>query len=267
MDIGFCRDTGLLRKLNEDSILYTCFDLRTHLGNQSAGLFTVADGMGGHNAGEIASDLAVRVFHIACVSGLLAPSYSAPLSIMSEAFNKANSAVLEAARDRELQGMGTTLTSALVIGQDMYIAHIGDSRCYIINGRETLQVNRDHSVVQHMVEAGLITPEQARIHPRRNEITSVLGYSRDSIADLLHLRLYAGDHVLLCSDGLHGVVPDDKIASTVLAAASLDQACADLVSQANLAGGPDNISAVLTRPTNLPSYQAIVSAETGIRIK
>ncbi len=267
MDIGYSWDTGLLRKLNEDSVLYTFFDLKTHLGTQTAGLFTVADGMGGHNAGEIASDLAIRVFHIACVSGLLAPSPTLPLTIMGEAFNKANSAVLEAARDRDLQGMGTTLTSALVTGQDMYIAHIGDSRCYIINGRETLQVTSDHSVAAHMVEAGLITPEQARVHPRRNEITRVLGYSRDAVPDLLHVKLFAGDHILLCSDGLCGVLPDDKIAAAVLGANSLNQACADLTALANLAGGSDNISTILVKPANLPSYQAVITAQTGIRIK
>jgi protein phosphatase len=267
MEIGYCRDTGLLRKLNEDAILYNIFDLQSHLGKINCGLFSVADGMGGHNSGEIASDLALRAFHIACVSGLLAPSPADCLSVLAGAFTRANSAVLEAARDSSMQGMGTTLTSALIMNNDMYITHIGDSRCYIINSRETLQVTKDHSVVQQLVEAGLITPEQARAHPRRNEITRVLGYSRETIPDLLHVRLYSSDHILLCSDGLCGVLTDDTIAATVLDATGLDEAASALVSQANLAGGPDNISVMLAKPAGLPSWQAIISTQTGIRIK
>jgi serine/threonine protein phosphatase PrpC len=267
VDVAYAWDTGLMRKLNEDTVLYSLFDLRSHLGEVRAGLFTVADGMGGHNAGEIASDLAVRTFHIACTGGLLAPSPTSPLSIMAEAFNRANSAVLEAAQDSSMEGMGTTLTSALIISQDMYITHIGDSRCYIISEHETLQVTTDHSVVQQMIDAGLITPEQARTHPRRNEITRSLGYSRSYTPDLRHVKLYAGDNVLLCSDGLCGVLPNDRIAATVREAPSLKQAADDLASLANLAGGPDNISVILVKPSGLPSWQTITSAQTGIRIK
>ena len=207
MDIGYGWDTGLLRKLNEDSIFFTSFEIKTHLGTASAGLFAVADGMGGHNAGEVASNLAVKTFFAECLAGLLERSPSPPLTIMSDAFNRANSSVIEAAGDRDLQGMGTTLTAALVIDHDMYIAHIGDSRCYIINTRETLQVTRDHSVVQQLVDAGKITQEEARSHPRRNEITRVLGYPGDSAPDLIQVKLYAGDNILLCSDGLCGVLP------------------------------------------------------------
>ena len=168
MDIGYGWDTGLIRKLNEDSIFFTSFEIKTHLGTASAGLFAVADGMGGHNAGEVASNLAVKTFFAECLAGLLEQEPPPPLSIISDAFNRANNSVIEAAGDRDLQGMGTTLTAALVIDHDMYMAHIGDSRCYIINTRETLQVTRDHSVVQHLVDAGKITQVEARSHPRRN---------------------------------------------------------------------------------------------------
>jgi len=265
LETGYSWDTGLLRKLNEDSILCTAFDLKTHLGTMSAGLFAVADGMGGHNAGEIASDLAIRTFHAGCISSLLAQSPAPPLSIIAGAFNKANSAVLDAARDRELQGMGTTLTTALVIGQDMYVAHIGDSRCCIINTREIIRITKDHSVVQELIDAGIITLEQARNHPRRNEITRVLGYATDAVPDLLQVKLYAGDNILLCSDGLCSVLPPEKIAETVLNSLHPNQACADLTAQANLAGGPDNISAIIVKPDNLPSWQAIITARTSIR--
>jgi serine/threonine protein phosphatase PrpC len=265
LETGYSWDTGLLRKLNEDSILCTSFDLRTHLGVVSAGLFAVADGMGGHDAGEIASDLAVRTFHAECISGLLAQSPAPPLSILSAAFDKANSSVLDAASDSDLHGMGTTLTAALVIGGDIYVAHIGDSRCYVINTWETIQVTKDHSVVQQLVDAGTITPEQARSHPRRSEITRVLGYCPDAVPDLHHVKLYAGDNILLCSDGLCGVLPLNKISETVIGSPSPNQACIDLTAQANLAGGPDNISVIIVRPGDLPSWQAVITAQTNIR--
>jgi protein phosphatase len=222
--------------------------------------------MGGHDAGEIASDISIRAFHAECISGLLNRPSDPGLSVMSAAFNKANSAVLEAASERSLQGMGTTLTAALIIGQDMYIAHIGDSRCYIINSRETIQVTTDHSVVQELVEAGNISPSEAQTHPRRNEITRVLGYNADALPDLIKVKLYAGDNILLCSDGLCGVLAPGRIEETVLASQGPGQACADLTSQANLAGGPDNISVIIARPDGLPSWQALISARTGVSV-
>ncbi len=265
LETGCAWDTGLLRKFNEDSIFCASFDLKTHNGVMSAGLFAVADGMGGHNAGEVASDLAIRTFHSEVISGLLDLPATPPMEILAEAFKMANSAVFYAAGDRSLQGMGTTLTAALVLNQDMYLAHIGDSRCYIINSRETLHVSSDHSVVQQLVDEGVITPEEARSHPRRNEITRVLGYSADAQPDLLQVKLYAGDNILLCSDGLCGVLEDSKIARTVLESADPQQACAELTAQANLAGGPDNISVIIVRPGNLPSWQAMIAAQTSVR--
>ena len=265
LETGFSWDTGLLRELNEDSILCTSFDLRTHLGVVSAGLFAVADGMGGHSAGEIASDFATRILHTECVNELLAQHPAPPLSILADAFSKANSVVLEAAAAGDLQGMGTTLTAALVIGSDLYLAHVGDSRCYIINTWETLQVTKDHSVVQQLVDAGTITPEEARNHPRRNEITRVLGYSVDILPDLQQVKLYSGDTILLCSDGLHGVLDSHEIAKTALDSQKPEQACSDLTAQANLAGGPDNISVVIVKPGNLPSWKAMITVETGIK--
>ncbi len=265
LETGYSCDTGLLRGLNEDTVLCTSFDLRTHLGIISAGLFAVADGMGGHNAGEVASDLATRTFHVECMSRLLDRPSAPPLSILTAAFHRANSSVLDAASDRDLQGMGTTLTAALVIGCDMYVVHIGDSRCYIINEREIIQVTKDHSVVQQLVDAGKITAEEARSHPRRNEITRVLGYSEEAVPDLHHIKLYAGDNILLCTDGLCGVSPQESISEIVRSSKDLNEACIDLTAQANLAGGPDNISVIIVKPSNLPSWQALIKAETTLR--
>ena len=264
MEIGYWSDTGLMRSLNEDSVLCTRFDLKTHLGMVSAGLFAVADGMGGHNAGEVASDLAVRTFHAECLSRLLTQTTISPLSILEAAVIRTNAIVFNTAAQEGLRGMGTTLTAALVIGNNLYVAHIGDSRCYIINARETIQVTKDHSVVQQLVDAGIITAEEAMHHPNRNEITRALGYFRETTPDLYHLKLYAGDHILLCSDGLCGVLPPEKIARTVMGTPGASQACLDLTAQANLAGGPDNISVIIVKPENLPSWQAVVSSETTL---
>ncbi len=264
LETGYSWDTGLLRQINEDSILCTRFDLRTHLGLVSAGLFAVADGMGGHSAGEVASDIAIRTLHARCIAGLLAQYPDPPLSVLATAFDETNRQVLDAAGDKGLEGMGTTLTAALVIDGDLYVAHIGDSRCYIINRRETIQVTKDHSVVQQLMDAGSITAEQARNHPRRNEITRVLGYSRDIVPDLHHLKLYAGDNILLCSDGLHSVLTSEEISEAVTGSHDPNQACIDLTAQANLAGGPDNISVIIARPGSLPSWQAMITAQTSI---
>jgi serine/threonine protein phosphatase PrpC len=265
LETGYSWDKGLLRDINEDSILCTSFDLRTHLGVISAGLFAVADGMGGHNAGEIASDLAIRTIEVGCIFRLFAQYPVSPLSILAAAFDEANSKVLDSTNDSELKGMGTTLTTALVIDGDMYVAHIGDSRCYVINTRETIQVTKDHSIVQQLVDSGAITPEQAQTHPRRNEITRVLGYSSNIVPDLHQVKLYAGDNILLCSDGLCSVLPSNKIMETVIGSPNTNQACIDLIAQANLAGGPDNISVIIVKPSNLPSWQAVITAQTSIR--
>ena len=263
METGYSWDMGLTRKLNEDSIFCGTFDINTHLEKISAGLFAVADGMGGHSAGEIASSLAIKNFCSEVMAGLLERSAASPLTTLSDAFSRANNSVLAASREKSLEGMGTTLTCALVLGPDMYVAHIGDSRCSIINSRETLQVTRDHSVVQKLVDTGIITPDEALSHPRKNEITRVLGYYPDAKPDLLHVKLYAGDNILLCSDGLCGVLPTAVIAKTVLAAGSAQQACGELAEQANLAGGPDNISAIIIKPSNLPSWQAVINVHTS----
>jgi len=256
-----------MRKLNEDSIFYLSFELETHADKIQAGLLAVADGMGGHDAGEVASALAIRYFCRECLNSLLTARTGPILPIMANAFKEANDAIIDTAGDAGLHGMGTTLTAVISIGQDMFVTHIGDSRCYIINQREIMQVTRDHSIVQQMVDADMITQEEARKHPRRNEITRVLGYSRDTSPDLIHIKLFSGDIILLCTDGLSGVVSDEMIAKTVLTSPDLNQASQELIDQANLAGGPDNISVIMAQPENLPSWQAIMDAQTSLRIK
>lgn len=279
MRIGHKCDVGQVRELNEDSLLCLKFDAEFHSDTESAGLFVVADGMGGHNAGEIASQWGVKIVAGACLSRLLRPTdesagkkeeESADIDslegILDSAVKEANRVLFEKTREKEaLQGMGTTLTAAVITGQDLYVTHVGDSRCYIINNRETIQVTRDHSVVQEMVDTGMITPEEARTHPRKNVITRVVGYYQEVEADSYQRKLYQGDSILLCSDGLWGVVSDQEITETVLAAKTAQQACTELVARANQLGGPDNISVVIVRPEHLPSWQELLTADTQAR--
>ena len=280
MQVNYKCDVGQARQLNEDSVLCLTFDVEFGANRQSAGLFIVADGMGGHNAGEVASEWGVKMVARGCLSRLLCiqaesssktsshnHAYDPQLALV-KAVNEANLSLFNRARERQaFQGMGTTITAALLIGQDMYVAHLGDSRCYIINSRETIPVTKDHSEVQELVDAGLISPEQAMTHPRKNVITRVLGYYRDITVDCHHLKLYREDNVLLCSDGLWEVLTAKVISEVVLSAKDPQQACPELVTRANNLGGPDNISVIIVKPENLPSCQELVNMDTQVIIK
>jgi serine/threonine protein phosphatase PrpC len=265
LEIGHGWHTGLSRDINEDSILYTSFNIRTHMGIVSGGLFAVADGMGGHSSGEVASDLAIKTFQANCIYNVSTRQDVSPLAILTAAFEEANERIIKEEENVEMKGMGTTLTSALIMGEDMYIAHVGDSRCYIISEGEAIQVTRDHSVVQQLLDSGSITDEEARIHPQRNLITRVLGHSKEIVPDLHQIKLYAGDNILLCSDGLHGVLTVEAMSKAVMDSPDVNYACAELIAHANLAGGPDNISVIIVKPGNLPSRQSLIAAKTGIR--
>lgn len=278
MQAGCRCDIGRTRRLNEDSVVCLVFDVGIGGNGQPTGLFIVADGMGGHNAGEVASRVGATTFMEECLSNLLEQvgrsgaggtgqnsPVLAPYVALEAAVARTNKVLFEMSRERQtLHGMGTTLVAALIIGGELYVVSIGDSRCYVINSRETIQVTRDHSQVQEMLDAGLITEEQARTHPQRNVITRVLGYYHEVTADYYQLKLYQGDNVLLCSDGLWGVLSDQMIAQTVLASSTPQEACAELVAQANQLGGPDNISVIVVRPEKVPSWFDIMTAETEL---
>jgi serine/threonine protein phosphatase PrpC len=279
MQIGYKSDAGQVREHNEDSLLCLKFDAEFNTGTESAGLFVVADGMGGHNAGEVASQLAVRTFAKECLSRLLVPPDKAAgkkeegyvdvynlEDIMASAVKEANKVLFDKNTDKNaLQGMGTTLTAALITGQDLYVIHIGDSRCYIINDRETIEVTEDHSMVQEMVGTGMISPEEAKIHPHRNVITRVVGYYQEVEADCYRRKLYDGDRVLLCSDGLCGTLSDQEITKIALAAETAQQACNKLIDRANELGGTDNVSVIVVSPSQLPSWQQLLTADTQAR--
>ena len=276
MQIGCRTDVGRKRQLNEDSVMTHKFDAIFPSSLETGALFVVADGMGGHNAGEIASELGVRVFASECLRRLIVKSDKVTIidnrlinkftvqDIFDQAIQSANEAVAQQAQEQGLQGMGTTIVAALIIGQNMYITNVGDSRCYLINGREITQITRDHSLVQEMADAGMITPEEAMTHPRRNEITRAIGAYPEITGDFYFCKLYEGDTILLCSDGLTSMLPEQKIAEITLNAASPDQACNDLIAMANEAGGIDNITVIVVRPGQLPSLTDIIASDTEI---
>lgn len=272
MKLGYISDIGRRKEQNEDSLLCLQLDVESDSTPEISGLFIVADGMGGHKAGEIASQLAIKVMVRVCILRLIGPDDQSThhdpdtqdvANVLSTAMDMANSIIHEASKkDSNLKDMGTTISAALIAGKELYVANAGDSRCYIINDRENICVTKDHSLVQEMADAGLITHEETRHHPKKNILTRVVGYDNKVQPDIFHRTLYEEDFILLCSDGLWSVVPDQQIRDTVLSATTVQQACNDLVELANSAGGPDNISVIIIKPENLPVRRDILAAET-----
>ena len=223
-------DTGRQRRANEDS-----FFVR-------APLFVVADGMGGAQAGEVASRLAAETFS----AGL--PDGGTSEQRLEARVREANQRIHDVSReDRALNGMGTTLTAAYLDGDELTLAHVGDSRAYLLRDGELTRLTRDHTLVEELVRRGELTEEEAAEHPQRSIITRALGPEPDIDIDLHTHRAQAGDVLLLCSDGLTGMIGEDEVQELLAAAASLRDAGRALVDAANAAGGRDNITVVLFR--------------------
>jgi serine/threonine protein phosphatase PrpC len=248
LQIGMASDPGRVRERNEDASLVWQYTLAQH--GQSPltiGLFIIADGMGGHVHGEQASALSVRlaaehvVRHV-CLPTLAeddAGSERVPINeILEESVRLANQGLI-----RRMPDAGTTLTMALVLGDGVYIAHVGDSRVYL-GERGSLQLlTQDHSLAARLVETGSATPEE--VTSQRNMLYKALGQGIEIEPDILYCDLEVGQYLLLCCDGLWGKVQDEEIAATVEAASTPDLACQHLVTRANENGGEDNISVIL----------------------
>jgi protein phosphatase len=242
-----CTDVGLVREHNEDQIAWS----------DAAGIAVLADGMGGHRAGEVASRLAVRTV-VDELRGALAeaplPDHAADdgtdaIYLCMNAVAQANTVIHQAAQvDPNCAGMGTTIVVALCGAESCTVAHVGDSRLYLLRAGELKQVTLDHSVVQDVVRQGLYTPEEARQAFSKNIITRALGVAADVDVETQELQTQPGDVLLLCSDGLSDQVQDADIALTLRNfGANLDGAARHLVSLANGRGGHDNVSVVLVR--------------------
>lgn len=211
-------------------------------------VFAVADGMGGHVAGEVASQTALEP--LAGIDDGRWPTAAQAERALADAVRSANHEVVEkAASDRALRGMGTTLTAVLVREGRLHVAHVGDSRAYLLRPDEGMsQLTTDHTLVEQLVQEGRLSRDEIATHPQRSVITRAIGVETTVEVDTLApLELRPGDQVLLCSDGLTGPVGDDEIRRLLTASPDPDEACAQLVAAANAAGGPDNITVVLLR--------------------
>lgn len=234
-------DVGIVRSGNEDSYLMLA----------DRGLFIVADGMGGHAAGEVASEMAVHIVarEIGSLRGV--PDAQASERI-SRSLVTANEAIFERTlAEPDKRGMGTTVTALALLPGRYLIGQVGDSRAYLLRDGELLQITRDHSYVQEQVDAGLLTPEQARVHPYSNVITRCVGAGSDVVPDLYFGELRAGDVLLLASDGLTGMLEDEQLAR-ILADPQGPQAWVDrMITEANRRGGLDNITTIVVKIESL----------------
>jgi protein phosphatase len=241
-------DNGLRRTSNEDS----------HSSRPDLGLFVVADGMGGHVAGEVASRVAVESIaaFIEETAGAdknrtwpfpFEPELSLEANRLKAAFRLANRRIAAAIADsQDLRGMATTASAILHGPTHSCVGHIGDSRVYVLREDALTQLTNDHSWVEEQVRAGTLTPAAARLHPWRNVVTRALSGGEDPDVDVVEIQPAPGERFLLCSDGLFGVVVDEQIAEILSdRRAPLDEICARLIDAANAAGGPDNITAMV----------------------
>jgi protein phosphatase len=231
-------DRGRVRSNNEDSAGYFVPEGTEELEERGA-VFVVADGMGGHRGGEIASRIAVRTI----LAFYTADSSGDRSEALARAFHEANETIIqEAVADSTLFGMGTTCTALALQSGRAYVAHVGDSRCYLLRDGTIRQLTSDHSIVGEMVRSGILSDEDARNHPRRNVITRSLGAQPELSTETPEsLALRPGDTFLLCSDGLTGYLADDELAA-VLAAHSPEEAGKKMIKMANEHGGRDNIT-------------------------
>jgi protein phosphatase len=233
-------DIGRKRKLNQDYV-YTSEQPVGNLPN----VFIVADGMGGHNAGDYASKVTVETM----VSDIAASFEKNPIKIMEKAIEAANTAVHQKSCENvEYEGMGTTVVASTYIGGFLQVANVGDSRLYIINDREIRQITRDHSLVEEMIRVGGIARADARNHPDKNIITRAVGVSDTVEPDFFTVEIKEGDTVLMCTDGLTNMLEDEEIRMIVNGSRDIVEKAEKLIKAANDNGGRDNITVVLIEP-------------------
>ena len=237
MKVFSATDMGRVRQMNQDYI-YTSEEAVWNLPN----LFVVADGMGGHNAGDFASRYGVSVL----VETVRKDRNFNPVKIMRNGIEAANREVLEQSHiNREMAGMGTTMVACTVVGGYAYIANVGDSRLYVV-GDSITQITQDHSLIAEMVRLGELTPEEGRNHPDKNIITRAVGTGEEIRIDFFDIKLEKNDRILICSDGLTNMVEDSEILRIVQS--GIPDPAQALVNQANENGGKDNIGVILVLP-------------------
>ena len=232
-------DVGLKREINQDSVLV----------DHDLGLYVVADGMGGHRGGEVASALAVETVQT-YIREHLTESKREPRKVFADAYLEASTRIHHKSTHEspELMGMGTTMVGVLAVENKLYIANVGDSRAYLFRNPHLWQLTEDHSLVNEQVRAGVIPEAEAGNMVGRNVITRSVGYEREVSADLIERTAEGNELYLLCSDGLSGMISNDRIAE-ICRKGSLKEIGQKLISEAKRAGGEDNVSIILIRPT------------------
>ena len=240
MRVYSATNIGMKRKMNQDYV----FVSESPVGNLP-NLFVVADGMGGHNAGDYASSHAVQTL----VDEIREDKDFNPIKIIRHAIETANTEILNQAQNNEsLKGMGTTIVAATIVGHYAYVANVGDSRLYVVQD-QIHQVTKDHSLLQEMVRMGDLKAEEAKNHPDKNIITRALGAERTVDIDFFDLKLEPGSTILMCSDGLSNMVEDAKMEEIILdSEINLDRKGRRLLREANQNGGKDNIAIILVEP-------------------
>jgi serine/threonine protein phosphatase PrpC len=232
-------DIGRKREVNQDYV----FVSDQPVGN-IPNLLIVADGMGGHNAGDYASKFVVQVLK----KELAKSREDGPRAMLKKAIASANHQLIaESKTDAKLEGMGTTLVAATVIEHTLYFANVGDSRLYLLND-EIRQLSKDHSLVQEMVRLGGLNAEEAKHHPDKNIITRAIGVKEDIEIDFFEYRLKKGDIILMCTDGLSNMVEDEEIFQIVRSSRDVVEAVEQLIERANSNGGKDNIGVIVAEP-------------------
>lgn len=232
-------DIGRKREVNQDYV----FVSDQPVGN-IPNLLIVADGMGGHNAGDYASKFVVQVLK----KELEKSREDGPRAMLKKAIASANHQLIaESKTDAKLEGMGTTLVAATVIEHTLYFANVGDSRLYLLND-EIRQLSKDHSLVQEMVRLGGLNAEEAKHHPDKNIITRAIGVKEDIEIDFFEYRLKKGDIILMCTDGLSNMVEDEEIFQIVRSSRDVVEAVEQLIERANSNGGKDNIGVIVAEP-------------------
>jgi len=247
--VGSAQSIGRQRDHNEDSLFTFTTNITSGAEIMPIGLYIVADGMGGHKHGEIASELAVRAMSTELLNKALislisidpTPPDESIQEIMENGVRNAHQAIIN-----KVPGGGTTLTASLIVGNQVTIAHVGDSRAYRISpDGEIESLTQDHSLVMRMMEMGQITAEEAAVHPQRNVLYRALGQGEPFAPDISTTSLPESSYMLVCSDGLWGVISEEEILQIITTSTDPNHACLKLVNAANNAGGPDNITAVL----------------------
>lgn len=233
-------DVGKKRQLNQDVV----YSSELPVGNLP-NLFIIADGMGGHKAGDYASRYAVDTIEKETLESL----EENPEIILQKAISKANKDIREISHQNpDMEGMGTTIVAATIYGKYMKVANVGDSRLYIINGKKIKQITRDHSLVEEMVRIGELDRTSARNHPNKNIITRAVGVTASVVADFFDVELKDGDVILMCSDGLSNMLEDEEIRMIACAQRDIIEKAEALVRAANNNGGKDNISLIIIEP-------------------